>query len=383
MFRLNQSLGVGLVKHFKLDLNATVIAPSQKIWIVHPGRNREHFETFERENCIFLEFPDLNLTHEIVSNDDLLRQRIRYSQAIRASRGPVRQDGTTINLTSFPGTPGDDTSVYLRTIKHLASRMGQGDLVVVPGRSAQGRVLFGEVEGDFFPQQSIRPRGMDYAEVPVRRVRWLSTDRQKLDLPPSLIKYFEKPPAISAVRRDAVTERFFDFAYEAYIGSSSSYVSLSAPKYDGHDFLSIVPPAQLIALAVSIYKAQTEGHSIAGLSYDAIIAKYYDESIFRDAQMKFASPGRYNFKDKDRVLSQFVSAFVALAMAGMLTACGSGTGTVEVSNSKAPNSEITPAVQMMIDQTHKDAGATVLQKAEDQAKLSHAKMALKAPAKEG
>ena len=365
---------------FTLDLNAAAISPGQKIWIVHPGRIREHFDTFEQENCVFLEFPGLRLDAATLGDDAALRQKIRYSQAIKASRGPVRSDGTAINLSAYSGDAGDDTSVYLRTIKHLATRMMPGDLVIVPGRGAQGRILFGEVEGQFLPEQRLRPPGMDYDEVPVRRVTWLSTDRFKLDLPSMLVKYFEKPPAISEVQRNLITDRFYDFAYDAYITQNHSYVSLGAPKYDGRDFLSIVPPAELIALAVSLYKAQEAGADIKGLSFSDIVAKFYDDDIFRDAQMKFASPGRYNFRDKDRRLSQFVSAFVALAMVGGLSACGDGAN-VNVINSKAPDSADTPVVELMIQQAAKDAGGDVLQKADEKAELSKAKMALKSPTK--
>lgn len=366
------------MKSYIVDLNAPVIARSKKIWIVHPGKDREYFDIFEREGLVFLDFPDLDLSKPAKITDDIIRQRVRYAMAVRASRGFAYDNGLPILLKDFNGAPGTDVSVHLRTVKHLFQRMGEGDLIIVPGRGAQGRVLFGEVAGSFLPQRTTRPSTINYADVPVRQVNWISTSHYKLDLPPYLVKYFEKPPAISEVPRNGITDKFFDFAYEAYISEKASYVSIAAPTYDGRDFLSITPPAQLIALAVSIYKAQESGQSIAGLSYDSIISTYYDDDIFADAQMRFTSPGRYNFKDRDRRLAQFVNAFVALAIAGALTGCNSS-----VTNSKAPNSPETSEIDRMIASAKRDAGTAVLNKAQDQAKLSKAKIGLSPPAKVG
>lgn len=364
-----------------LDLNTMVIPDSKKIWIVHTGRNHNHYNTFKDENCIFLELPDLKLTEDILADDSALRQRIRYSHMIRAMKGPVRQDGSEIKLNDFNGKPGSDVSVQLRTVKHLALRIQDGDLIIVPGKGLRSQVLLGEADGSFFPQKTIRPAGMLYAEVPVRKVRWTSTDRSKLDLPAELIAFFEKPPAIAEVPRSFTTEKFFDFAYESYLKSAYSSGSILAPKYDGHDFKSFVVPAELIILAVSIYCAYASGEKISGLQTHEIILKYYKNDALADARTKFASPGRYNFTDKDRRLAMFIMAFTALAMSGELTACKNDPNSVTTINSKANDDPTTSKIDEIIKLSCKDAGEDVLEKAQNQAKDSHQKLNLKTPAK--
>ena len=278
-----------------VDLNSKIVPAEQRIWIVHPGRNRSHIDTFLFEGAVFLEFPGLELRPDHLQDDGDLRQRIRYAQAVKANRGFVRDDGSPIRVADFTAQPDTDVAVHLRTVKHLTDRMKKGDLVVVPGRGAGGNVLFGEVAGSFFPQQSIQVPSLIYAKTPVRRVNWVQ-ERSKLELPADLIRYFEKPPAIAEVARDHISERFFDYAYDAYSTGDRSWVSLEAPAYDGSDFLSLIQPPQLIALAVSIYRAMETGADLSGLSYDEIIRRHYDDDALADAQMRFASPGRYNLR---------------------------------------------------------------------------------------
>jgi len=362
-----------------IDLNSKIISPSQKIWVVHHGRNRNYLDYFWDQQAVFLEFPGLNLNPVAVSDDSVIRQYVRYAQAIRANKGIVRPDGTPIRIADFPGHTGHDVAIHLRTVKHLASRIIEGDLIMVPGRGAAGEVLLGEAAGPFFPQQTLRVPGIDYAPTPVRKVTWLQR-RSKLDMPAQLVRYFEKPPAIAEIPRNPLTEGFFDFAYDAYSMPGRAWLSIDAPKYDGRDFLGVVPPAQLLALAVSIYRALEVGADISGLDYDQIIAAFYSEDILADAQVTFASPGRYNLKDKDGYLAQFINAFVAAAMAGALTACSAGAN-VDTHNSLAANDPSSAVIGEMIQQAAHSTGGAVLAKAEKQASDASRKMNLKPPAK--
>lgn len=367
-----------MLSKITVDLNSKVISDNQKIWVVHHGRNANYFDEFKREGAVFLEFPGLSLNQATAADDSAIRQRLRYAQAIRSNKALQRANGTPILIRDFSGKPGRDVSVHLRTVKHLVERMEVGDLVMVPGRGAGGRVLFGEVAGGFFPQRVVRAPGLQYADTPVRSVNWLQ-ERVKGELPAQLVKYFEKPPAIAEVGRDAITERFFDYAYDAYSTRRVSWVSLDAPAYDGRDFLSLVPPAQLLALAVSIYRAMEANADLTGLSYEDIVAAYYDRAALQDAQLRFASPGRYNLRDYDARLAQFINVFVALALAGSLAAC-SVPGTVETENSKAPDDPAVQDVQLMIERAGQSAGGDVLAKADKQGLEAKANIKLKTPA---
>ncbi len=362
-----------------VDLNTKVVPRTQKIWIVHAGRTRNYMAFFKEENAVFLEFPGFDLRPEQADDDAAIRQRLRYSQALKANRGLVREDGTPIRLADYRGTPDTDVAVHLRTMRHLTSRMRPGDLAVVPGRGLAGNVLFGEVRGEFFPTRTVRLPTYPFADIPVRSVEWLE-ERSKIDLPRELIALFEKPPAIAEVQRSDITDRFFDFAYQAYLAEGRSWLSIDAPGYDGRDFMSLVPPAQLIAFAIGLYNALDRGQDLAGKSFDEIILRYYDERTLQDAQLKFASPGRYNLKDRNGDLGRFINVVIALAMSGALTACGAG---VDVTNSKAPPADADghAAIAQMITTAGQSVGGDALDQAQRTGQTAHARLGLQVPAR--
>lgn len=362
----------------RVDLNTKVIAPDRRIWIVHSGKDKVFWNDFLEHDCVFLGYPGLQLDAGSLQNDAALRQRIRQSRAIRAEKGITRTDGTTIQVSQFSGDPGDDVTVPLRTVKHLADRIGDGDLLVVPGRGSQGGVLFGEATGPFDPQARLRATAFPYADVPVRRVRWLETDYLKLDLPPRLVRYFEKPPAIAEVARSPLTEGFYDFAYEAYATDRSAWASIRAPAYDS-DFLALRDPQDLVALGLALFTALELDANLTGLTAQQIIERFYDPTLLEKAQFKFASPGRINLKDRGSRAALFVNLFVSLAVAGALTACSAQGAAVE--NSLTPNDPNVAIMESMINKAANVTGGAVLTEADAKGAKAKAKLQLTAPAR--
>lgn len=363
-----------------LDLNTKIIPDDKKIWVVHTGKNSNRLDTFLQENCVFLEYPDLKLNESNVSDDDYIRQRIRYSRAIRQNKGPIRADGTTISLTSFSGKPGDDVSIPLRTVKHLTSRIQPDDLIIVPGKGAKGRILIGEADGTFFPETYLRVPGISYSEVPARKVRWISTDRAKLDLPPNLISIFEKPPAIAEVPRDPISNRFFEYAYDSYILGNFAWLLLQAPKYDGRDIQSIIDEFQLIQLGISLYNAQMRDESVTGLTFNDIISQYYDDGVIQDLKTRYSSPGRTGIKDKDKKLCLFLSGFICLAISGSLSACKSDPNALSVTNKQQPSVH-SREIQDMVNIACHDMDPNTISDIEKKGKNAYKKSGLTTPAK--
>lgn len=303
------------------------------------------------------------------------------SQAIRANKGIVRADGTPIRLGDFPSYADKDVAVALRTVRHLTQRMQPGDLVVAPGKGAEGRVLFGEVAGTFNPDLRIRSPSMPFADVPARSVRWISSQRYKRDLPAQLQKFFEKPPAIARVPRNDLADRFFEYAYDSYVSDRVAWAMIDAPTYDGRDLRSTTDPTSLIIFALSMYRAVESGEYFADLSYDEIIEKYYDVSDFERLGVSYNSPGKYAAKTRDVLLALFVSAFVGLAAVGSLASCSQADATVSVVNSGAPNDGTTSEIDRMINLASENAGGAALRMADIKGQRASQNVDLKAPAR--
>ena len=295
---------------FHVDLKTRIIDKKTRIWIVHPGKGRRYYEYFRDESLVFLEYPGLDLTASALKNVTTLRQRIRYSAAI-SSAGSLYKNGSRIDPNSFPGTPDTDVTTPLRTIRHLYGAAKVGDLVIVPGRGAYSATLFGEIVSDFDPSDVVTVARYDYAPLHVRRVRWVSTDRIRNELPRELAKLFEKPPAVAEVQRNQSTDRFFDFAYRSYVKGEEGWSLISADGYNGKDPRALIAPDTLISLSIALYNAGSAKADLKDLSLQEIIDRYYSVEDIDDFTSKFTSPGKYGFKASAAALAVFVTVSVA------------------------------------------------------------------------
>ena len=368
-----------MTKNITLDLHATRIDPNADMWIVHSGRNSQLLDFFEQNNLIVLEYPGLDLTPQTVGNDAAIRQKLRRSQVIRAHKGLTRMDGSPILLNQFRDDPDTDVSVALRTVLHLTTRMKPGDLVIAPGKGSQSRVLFGEIDGAFDPQISVRSPGLDYADVPARSVKWLSTDTLKRDLPPFLQRYFEKPPAIARVGRDQFSETFYDHAYKSYIKGDTSWAIIDAPTYNGTDLRATIDPTSLVVFAVSLICASESGDDYSSLSYDQIVTQYYDVSEFYKLAVSYNSPGEYPAKARDPVRALVLAGLISLAAAGGLSGCHQPNTQVTVTNSQAPADPSNAVVERMINRAVDGASGRALAEADAKGTRARASVDLTAP----
>lgn len=331
-----------------IDINTTIIPASKRIWIVQPGKNRKFFDDFERESRVYLEFPGLDLSPRDLGDDGAVRQHIRRSVAMVGHRGPVRDDGATINLADYPQYPDAATAIFLRTVRHLTSNMAVGDLVVVPGFGAYSRVLFGEIATPLNLADRARIHPYLWGDILFRRTHWLSVNRFKQELPLDLVKYIGKPPAIAEVARNALTERFFEYAYGSFIKEGQSWSTITAPTYRGNDPSAISQPTRLIEFAVAAYRATGAGQDLSGLSMDQIIERYYDPTDIEHFGLSFNSPGRLDFKARDSKLAIFVSVVIAMAGAGMLSGCKANSEPVQITNSKTVDQAMSVEMQQQI-----------------------------------
>lgn len=346
------SLSAGVARGGSLstvDINTTIIPASKRIWIVQPGKNRKFFDDFEQERRVYLEFPGLDLAQRDLEDDGLVRQHIRRSVSMVSHKGPVKDDGATINLADFPQSPDTATAIFLRTVRHLTSNMTVGDLVVVPGFGAYSRVLFGEIAAPLNLEDRARIHPYLWGDILFRRVNWLSTNRFKQELPLDLVKYIGKPPAIAEVARNALTERFFEYAYGSFVKEGQSWSTITAPTYRGNDPSAISQPTRLIEFAVAAYRATGGGHDLSGLTMDEIIERYYDPRDIEHFGLSFNSPGRLDFKARDSKLAIFVSVVIALAGGGMLSGCKASSTPVQITNSKTADQTISVEMQQQIN----------------------------------
>lgn len=296
--------------HIDIDLNTRIIRDTTRIWIVHPGTRRRFYSTFFDESVVFLEYPGLDLSQKVLKDVDALRQRIRYSQAL-SHLNAFGSSGQDLSFSQFTDAPDTDVTTPLRTIRHLYGAAKRGDLVIVPGIGAYSATMFGEIITSFDENDLIKVPQFS-RPLHVRKVKWLSTDRLRNELPPELARLFEKPPAVVEIRRDDSTDRFFDYAYRSYIKGDEGWSLVSADGYRGNDPRATIAPNKLIVLSVALYNAANAKADLSKYSIDQIIDKFYTTEDIDDFSSRFTSPGKYGFKAGAAALAIFVTCSVAV-----------------------------------------------------------------------
>ena len=332
----------------KIDLRTVVIPDERRIWVVHPGKHKKFFSDFEQNGRIYLEYPDLNLSEKLLEDDDELRRRIRYSIEVDRYEGFVRPDGTQIRIADFEGDATTNVAVYLRTIRHMFSHMMEGDLVIVPGWGSYSRVLFGEVVGpiNFSEKDRIYPN--TFADTHYRRVRWLSVNRTKPELR-DLVKYVSKPPAVAEVGRGIDTDRFFDYAYDTYVNHNQSWSTIVAPEYKSDDPSAIADSVKLVEFAVATFWATQAGINLSSMSVDDIIEKFYSKQDIEYFGISYASPGRVDFKARNKMLSIWVAMVIGAASVGGLAGCKASGAPIEVTNSATSSQQLNAQMKGQIE----------------------------------
>lgn len=221
-------------------------------------------------------------------------------------------------LSHYSSEPFSERSsrVKASNIRRMFFDLQVGDLVMVPGGPFDP-ILFGEITEPFDPQILIPAKARRSERiVQVRRVNWTRTDSMRANIPFDLQKYFQKPPAISRVPRDAGTERLYGFAYESYVLRNLSFQLFDAPGYSGRDPRGTEDTNQLISYLIAACDAIDRGQieDFASLDWDDAIEAYYNEELVLSYEQVFRSPGHLALMAAAASLAAFVGAGVSVSI---------------------------------------------------------------------
>lgn len=304
------------------EVETKVIPDSQRIWIVFSGIRRQYFEHFLQDSVIYLDYPELGLNHESLTDFSKIRQHVRMSNAIaeHQSRDSTKNPPSP-DPGQYSGEPFKERSSTIKAgnVRRLYDSLKVGDLVIVPG-SAFNPVLFGEVSQNFNPNLTImtQSRGSP-RKVQYRKVKWYRTDVIRSDLPQILQVYLSKPPAIANVPRDSKTERFFHFAYDSYILRQHSFELFRAPLYQGNDPRATEDANRLITYFSAAYCAieKDKLSDFINLEFEQAIDKFFDDELIEAYSQVFKSPGQIGMLSAAIVMGGFVSICTNVATSSL------------------------------------------------------------------
>lgn len=303
----------------EIDIKTKIISRRQKLWVIYSGTRRQYYNQFYHDNIVFLDYPELRLDRTDPGNKAIVRQHVRKSNAFdEYERSNFSESPPSESLTHYSDEPFGERSsrVKASNIRRMFFDLEIGDLIMVPGGPFDP-ILFGEVEKPFDPELLIRAKSRKTERiVQGRRVTWTRTDALRANIPFDLQKYFQKPPAISRVPRDASTERLYGFAYESYVLRDLSFQLFDAPGYSGRDPRGTEDTNQLVSYLIAAYAAIDRGkiEDFAALDWDDAIEIYYNEELVLSYEQVFRSPGHLALMAAAASLAAFVGAGVSVSI---------------------------------------------------------------------
>lgn len=307
---------VGTMSAFAL--NAKLIPPDHRVWLVYSGTRRRYLPHFHAENCVFLETPGFQPTTDLFSVDNLLRQHLRLSRAIhdyQRGRTENAPDRTPLRYSDAPGDPtkpeGRKFNAYVGNVVTLFCRVKPGDLVISPPVGHYAPMLIGEVVSEWARDQVINIPELNDEPVPVRQVRWLRRGLSRRDFPPNIARLMQNRHAISEFPRDLCAGIYFR-VYGAYIWTNTAKVDFLASKYSSHDPLETYDAALLIKYFLAALNAQKIGQLEAfnGLSFFEAANCFYEPALVHEFTQNFNSPGVFTL-----ITAGLAAAVVAVGVA--------------------------------------------------------------------
>lgn len=304
----------------RIDLRTVAIPDDLKIWAVHAGKYKRHFQRFIDNEVIFLDYPDFSYTRRVIENNELTRKHIARAEKIHDY---VRLGGDTPppqNIDRYPSFPNDRSlNNAVTNIQRFYSGISVGDLVIIPPRRAYDPIYFGIVTTEVLTDTIPVPR-YDGRKFQVRKVRWVDVTTAKRSLSSDLAIRLENPHAIIEIDRPAFGTEVFSKAFPNYISQENSKTDVNCPRYRGKNPLETEEVQKLVAFFIATQTAQIQGtlDDLRSLSFNEIIYNYYDPVLVADLQNEFHSPGFYRLIATAGVVLG-VSVGIQLAVTGSIS----------------------------------------------------------------
>jgi hypothetical protein len=211
-----------------VDLKTRFIPPDIRVWRLTPGRNYRLLKYFVDGGCVFPELPALQLPVGPVTEDDpSLDARILAASAVAKwlpdALRHARQHPTEPSLPAPDADPKNYEKQRLPKNLHteksatlgLFGRALKGELVVVPHRVSDRRILVGEFLDA--PEDRIELAIADiYGDytVPARRVKWFPVI-DEIKISESLSSTLRRPNPFTLLSR-SYYRQIFDVSYGSY-----------------------------------------------------------------------------------------------------------------------------------------------------------------------
>lgn len=318
----------------EIDIATRFVDEDEDIFVVRPGAGFSLYETFDRDDIVFLDFPGLELDFAKRPPPSAvlgLREQLVRSMKLRdwhlggqQSREPARL------LTAYRGkAAGRRLGRYVGDIGRLYYQFEPGTIIMVPGPGYISDVLIGTILG---PPEVLTDVALYPGEkVPVRRVKWLGR-KLKASFTPDLRKSLARPDPVMRIdvdhREEVLRAAFNQYAFEGTFAARLRTTKADFSTLDDFNVQSFTNFIAGVALATERHPHAKAG-SIDLAKALALLAA--DPDAVPDLAANINSPGFLRLSS-----TKIIPLTVAVIMSAVLsTPAGAQTPEIRIRNSAA------------------------------------------------
>lgn len=225
-----------------IDIATRIVGDNEDMFVVRPGVSYSLYGDFERENAVFLDFPDLPFAlDQSPKATDVVREIVTRSLAIRDGHLNTDPNATppSRDQADYKGAAiGRRVGAYIGAIQRLYYELPIGTIIIVPSsKSYIDDVAFAEITGPTERREAARAYPGE--QMMVRPVRWLAK-KQKASLSPELRAACGQPTPVMHLPR-SLRDEVLKIAFKQYVfkGVNSTRISTTSQDFSIVDDLNI------------------------------------------------------------------------------------------------------------------------------------------------